>query len=381
MVVREVTSLDEFDGLRDQWDDLVDRCPGAGVFQTWEWVRSCREHLSPRRQLCAICVWDEGRLVGIAPLEVTSLCSLPFRRLQFIGGGVSDYLDFIVDGGMAEPVLRCIYDWLWAHSDRWDLLDLQQIPEASPALRCAPAFPSHTSRNCVTFHQDTDIYLPLPSSWDGVLSNLGKKLRKNLSYYENLLRRTYTDVAIGVLGPQEVEEAIEVFFRLHTERWERRGMPGVAADPARRAFYRRVVRLCANRGWLRLHGLRVDGRLIAVDLGFAHKERFYLLQRSFDLEFSAYSPGTVLLGRSIREAVEDGLREYDLLRGDEPYKTVWTDQHRSTYRQITCNHRVRSRVSMAASGVDRRVGYRTRALIARLLSIVTLLSMSGSLDG
>ena len=46
---------------------------------------------------------------------------------------------------------------------------------------------------------------------------------------------------------------------------------------------------------------------------------------------SDYSPGLVLIGRALEEAVERGGSEFDFLRGDEPYKRRWTGLRRRTW--------------------------------------------------
>ncbi len=38
--------------------------------------------------------------------------------------------------------------------------------------------------------------------------------------------------------------------------------------------------------------------------------------------------GLVLIGETFRDAFDMGMREYDFLRGEEPYKADWASQER-----------------------------------------------------
>jgi CelD/BcsL family acetyltransferase involved in cellulose biosynthesis len=61
---------------------------------------------------------------------------------------------------------------------------------------------------------------------------------------------------------------------------------------------------------------------IAGLLAFLDRERhsfcFYIT--GFDKRYATFSPGTVIVAHAIREAICNGYRVFDFLRGDEPYK-------------------------------------------------------------
>ncbi|MBM4036690.1 MAG: hypothetical protein FJ291_33575, partial [Planctomycetes bacterium] len=98
------------------------------MFLAWEWLRPWWRHFrreddelcilaarSPNQQ-SAISNQQSGRLVGIAPLyrsRVRASYRLgSLRRIGFIGdrSGDSEYLDFIIEPGREEEVLRAFLD-------------------------------------------------------------------------------------------------------------------------------------------------------------------------------------------------------------------------------------------------------------------------------
>src|SRR5436190_7847679 len=101
---RVLRTVDELRSLRREWTELLERCPTATPFQRPEWLLPWIETFLPR-EIAAIEIRHEGALVGFAPLLVFSRETQPRETqsqeaqqvLAFMGGGVSDYLDVLVD--------------------------------------------------------------------------------------------------------------------------------------------------------------------------------------------------------------------------------------------------------------------------------------------
>ena len=74
--------------------------------------------------------------------------------------------------------------------------------------------------------------------------------------------------------------------------------------------------------------LEVDGRPVAAFLGWRLGARFAFYQSGFDPEWAEHSVGSVLLGMTIRSAIEEGAHEFDMLLGTEPYKRRFADRSR-----------------------------------------------------
>jgi CelD/BcsL family acetyltransferase involved in cellulose biosynthesis len=130
----------------------------------------------------------------------------------------------------------------------------------------------------------------------------------------------------GVVSRVEAADIVAVLqrlFALHGARWQGRGEEGVLADGAVRAFHLAAAPLLAEAGLLRLYAVTIEGQIVGIYHGLHHRECAYAYLGGFDPAFGFESPGAVLLGHALEEAIGEGAREFHLLRGQEPYKYEW----------------------------------------------------------
>ncbi|MBU1322832.1 GNAT family N-acetyltransferase, partial [Patescibacteria group bacterium] len=74
-------------------------------------------------------------------------------------------------------------------------------------------------------------------------------------------------------------------------------------------------------GWQgRLDFLKIEGKFAAGIISFVSQDEWWLYNSGYDPEFSFYSAGLLLKAFSIKQAIEDGKKKYDFLRGGERYK-------------------------------------------------------------
>ena len=66
--------------------------------------------------------------------------------------------------------------------------------------------------------------------------------------------------------------------------------------------------------------LTLDGQKAAGYLSFLAGRKLWVFNSGWNPTFSCCSPGWVLLAKIISWAIEQGLTEVDMMRGDEEYK-------------------------------------------------------------
>ena len=127
-------------------------------------------------------------------------------------------------------------------------------------------------------------------------------------------------------------EALGAFFALHGQRWEGRGGSTAFYSASLREFHEAWTRVALGRGWLRFFLMRLDGRPVGAIYGFRYRGTFGFYQTGFDPAYARHGIGQVMIGLSIKSAIEEGADEYDLLHGTERYKSDWARSMRELSR-------------------------------------------------
>jgi CelD/BcsL family acetyltransferase involved in cellulose biosynthesis len=288
----------EFDALRPVWDALAER--SGNPFATWEWNRAWWCHLGHDHELV---------LRGDDPSFILPLCRAPAGELRFIGHGDSDHLGPVcaaADRPTAAAALRTlaatagplVADDLPGDQGWPELLGAEPLKRTpTPLLRLVgldwPSFLAHRSRN----------------------------FREQVRARERRLLRAH-DARVRTSDAAHLDADMAALAALHDKRWD--DQAGTFRGP-RAALHRDFARAAQDRGWLALRLLECAGRPIAALYAFRYGGVEWYYQAGRDPAWDRWSPGFVLLCTAIREAMADGLAEYRLLRGGEPYKSRFAD--------------------------------------------------------
>ena len=318
---RPDVSLVEMSSLgsnRASWDDLVDRSALPSPFLKSWWL----ENALAGSLVVLGCSDGEGRMLGGAAFEADTLSMGPFGvpRLRSVGQGVltPDHLDVVADPRDRNAVVASVARWL--HSSR-RLIDLDGLADTSelPALLDAPAIDNEPAP-----------YLDLgPLTTEAPLAQMPGRLRSTVKRSgKRLARDGYVVRRIDrASGSTAHEGALDALLHLHDERWQD---TSALADGADRL--QRTLRAALAAGGAVIHELADDERVIAseVELLAGTRACFYQSGRLTDREFRG--SGSVLKEAVLRWAIEEGLTEFDLLRGAESYKDDWADSSRNVLR-------------------------------------------------
>lgn len=306
-MTRVQTTAGDPDSLGSAWDSLAER--SSNIFSTREWGATWRQHYNAGRQ-APVVVRRGEEPIAILPFERRSVG--PLKVVRFTGHGPADELGPICapahraeTASVIPAALRELHpshdlfigdlmagdiDWAGAMGGR--LLN----SEGSPTIQLSGR------------------------SWDDYLADRSSSFRGKVRATERRVRKLPSARFRAVSEPDELPKALDDLFRLHRATW-------TSATEFSRAepFHRGFARVAQERGWLRLWVLELEGATVATWYGFRFGSAVSAYQQSRDARCSVRSVGSVLLGHTIRAAMDEGAAEYRLLRGDEGYKARWTD--------------------------------------------------------
>jgi dTDP-4-amino-4,6-dideoxygalactose transaminase/CelD/BcsL family acetyltransferase involved in cellulose biosynthesis len=288
--------------LRALWTKLAER--SRNVFNTWEWASVWWRHFGQDRPLRVTVVRRGAEPVGLLPLYQWR--SGPARVLRFLGHGPGDQLGPVGDPDDGVPLARALRRSL--HRLDADLLLAEQLPRGQDwhALLGGRRLAEEASP-IVQFGTD---------GWEEYLRGRSANFREQVRRRARKLAREHRVAYRLSDGWRDLDRDLDTLFRLHAARWST-APTNFLADAA---FHRAFAPVAVEQGWLRLWFLDVDGEPVAALYGFrfAGTESYYQAGRSPG--WNDYRVGFVLLAHAIRQAADDGVGEYRLLRGGEDYK-------------------------------------------------------------
>jgi CelD/BcsL family acetyltransferase involved in cellulose biosynthesis len=333
--VEQISDGSTFASLETDWSHLLKSGASECLFLTWEWLYTWWKHLSADRQLAILAVRYAGELTALAPFCVrppSFARRCPFPVLEFLGSGYvgSDYLDFIVHKDGEADSLRALASHLSGESFVFDWAQLKRYgchaADVAFRLRQDGWGISETKVNICPF-------IPLcGKTWESYLTTLGAEHRYNFNRKWKRLQKDYVVQFEQVRTGEQCREAIDLLITLHNLRWSERGGSDAFHTPGLIAFHREFSRIALARGWLRLYILRLNGKPAASLYGFLYRRTFYFYQSGFDPAYAKHSVGLLTMGLAIENAISEGAQEYDLLHGNEGYKSHWSCDSRELGR-------------------------------------------------
>lgn len=315
MEVDVIDDIRQFENVRSIWDRLYSEDPNATIFVSWAWMRGWIETINaPWLVLCTRS--DKmSPYVGFLPLFLRNVGKSKFhsfRELHMGGNPASDHTGFVCSPEHEENAIKSLAAYV-QHRLKWDWLHMADVfdPRLNFFLK------SFSTKGFDIQESDSTScpYLALPETWDKylnvALSQKGRRnIRRTLKNMDKLPNFHITDHQNG-----DFESHVETLCQL---AWAQQ--PQVISDRFRQVLPR--FRLCSEVGslWLKIFW---DGQTpISALAGFIDRQKktFSAYNTGYDSRYSKLSPGSAIFAYSIRDAIQNGYKGYDFLRGGEDFK-------------------------------------------------------------
>jgi CelD/BcsL family acetyltransferase involved in cellulose biosynthesis len=311
-----LTTLEAVQRLAPAWEALLERSSCHRAFASPAWfIAGCRA--TPGLEPRLVVAWRGTELVGVLPLaqaQGTREARFPTR--------LGDYNDIVGLPGDVAVAARLLVEATSA-GQPYDRLVLRMLRADS---NCLPGVAALLPEGAIGRRRGSVCsYVQLPATFDSYLAGRSAKFRKTLRHAERRAARHGLEVRTLAPGELAAQQVPEIFLGLHRSRF---GSEALFATPPAERFARAVLpQLFASRRLLLL-GLFQGGALLALDLCLRGADSLGVWNGGFVPAAAAWSPGRLLAAAGIRAAMSLGCREYDLLRGDQPWKARWATHQR-----------------------------------------------------
>jgi CelD/BcsL family acetyltransferase involved in cellulose biosynthesis len=292
------------------WDRLFDKTSNSSPFVSFEWF-DCLSRLLLHKDPDIVLVYEEDTCVGIIPVYICD------NTVRFISDErVTDVTGCIYQDGYENEIAREIAS-LTTHEGLH--VDLYPLDQTNPMVQRL----ANTLHNVTVEKADVNPLLELPASWDDYCALLTAKLRHELR------RKLRKGNAIR-LEPS-TSDAVECLFKLMVQDAHKRQF----LTPDMRAFFTEITKRFFSRGWLRLRCASIEDTHVAALFAFSCRGSIYLYNMGINVQYESLSPGIVAIALDIHDAITEGKRYYNFLRGDEEYKFRFGARKQYTVRLRT----------------------------------------------
>jgi CelD/BcsL family acetyltransferase involved in cellulose biosynthesis len=350
-----------FDEIPQQtWDALAARNPWVTPFSAWAFHRAWWDAYGENAHEQTIVVLDPDRSVeepvAIVPLmhrhfveprdaethttirhgaELPLTSVAPDAKTIFFGASYhADYATILGAPADLAAVADALADRFAsdapidpAHPMDWDVIDLRRLRCGDPtAAALAGAFGARERTAGWTMNLEREDVCPVAEipagiDFDGYLATLTKHHRHEI---RRKVRRALAVGEITLVDSPDPVADLDVFIDMHQRKWGDEGLfPPTPGGDQSRLFLRRLFELLGSSGPLRLSFLHVGERRVGASIHFETPEALYFYNAGIEPDARHLSAGVLLVERLMRRAIEGGLKRFDFMRGDEPYKYEW----------------------------------------------------------
>jgi tetratricopeptide (TPR) repeat protein len=324
--------------LEDNWNAVYDSDPDARFFLSWKWLSGWIEQISgPWFILAARAHHDDNApYVAFLPLRIQTKVENGriHNELNMAGNFAADYTGLLclpdAESRAISAFGRCIRHMNWAQ------LNLENINMSDKRLSLLLTHFSKSDFETTEIDRigkidniDNNLcpFAALPPTWEaylqGLTANSRQKIRRLLRTVDSTHEFRVTHATI-----ETIDRDLDTLLQFWETKWTpRKGEFAKSIAESNRMMLARSFRA----GYLFLPTLWKDDRpLAALATLVDHSKRtflFYMTGR--DDTFDQLPAGLLLHAYSIRHAIDNGMVEYDFLRGNEPYKYSFsTDERR-----------------------------------------------------
>jgi CelD/BcsL family acetyltransferase involved in cellulose biosynthesis len=182
-------------------------------------------------------------------------------------------------------------DWIPIDNHEWNLLS-QALKKRNWAVAARRRFEVGLTR--------------LQGDWNSFEMQLSKNTRKRArSQWKQILQAGCAELEVFTGGnASETERAFSMAMEIESRSWKQRELSSITSSKEAHRFYSHAVSRLSSHGALRIFFLKLDGRLIAFDLGEYNRSCYRSLKISYDEQYSFLSPGHVLNQMTMRYFLE-----------------------------------------------------------------------------
>jgi CelD/BcsL family acetyltransferase involved in cellulose biosynthesis len=339
--IEEITDVQSFSSLKEEWNVLLQKSADNNVFLTWEWLFTWWRHYGEGKQLMILLIKEGDKIIGIAP----------FMRVEYKRLGISvnvlenlcstecDYSGIILIENYQECIAFLLSYLKKLIKEDKLVIRICHVPDdaifVNTLLKQRP--PNYESIFINTQPDGSCPYIELPATWDEYYRHLHKNGRKKAKKIKREIKTIQENHKVEFkkyTQGDDIQDQLQILSTLHQKRWQERNISSKFTLPKVREFHLDVSKAFIEKNWMDLSFFYVDGTAISAGWGFNYCNQFYYMTSAFDPDYKHHNPGHIHTLTLIDEAIKNGLNRFDFLKGEEFFKTYWAHNQNNNIKIV-----------------------------------------------
>lgn len=315
-----ITTFSEFQQCKPLYENILSQMEEGGdnVYNNYKWNEIWLKTYEYSAKPLIIIIYDGDSPIALFPLctRIGKKWGVPIQHIEYVGAQACNYANFLIikDTNSSDVFRKFLQTLKGLSKSKWIYFDLPPLPAGSA--------------NTVAFHNSTEAlscmsevnfsttapFIRLEGDWDWYFRNYIKRnTRKDLKKLINRVQREIGEFALERASPDELDK----FFDMHIKEWGSRGEKSRYLEEKNREYDKLLL---TNFEFADFTKLKYGKDIVAYHLGYNYNGHFYYTRPTFDIQYSNFSPGKLLLAKLIEREIEHGTKIFDLGRGQQEYK-------------------------------------------------------------
>ncbi|EKE03560.1 MAG: cellulose biosynthesis protein CelD [uncultured bacterium] len=337
MIIKHINGEREFEKLRADWNTLA-----ICSTNEFDWIYSWWMNNKDNNELQILVAQKDNKILGIAPLYInnsTALKLIPIRKLTFLGGRLSDNIDFFIqEGEQKEIVFKSLLNHIFEYL-KFDLAEFNQINSCCPNFSLWQKYAGQYGLNFEYTVESRKIRLSKFNSYEHYFEYLSKNHRKSIRYANNKIKND--NLKLNYVFKKDItKEDIKIVANINLKRQRYLYNKG---DLCRSCYFidenkKNFITdyFCSNSSDKKmLIYMNNNDAPIAYSLSILSKDTWSYWNGTFDPDYEKYAPKKMLTNEIIKHAFEKQYKIFDFMEGNEPYKADWTNESSQIYNLTT----------------------------------------------
>ncbi|MFA7232344.1 MAG: GNAT family N-acetyltransferase, partial [Victivallaceae bacterium] len=283
------------------WNELLKETENAPPLVSYPWISAFFQHkvIPGERWLC-IFIYENDKLSGVFPLIAgysgrflfcsILLLKLPYNVLHTRG------IDFLVRQGR-EEIIDVLISYFRHKPGVYPLFSYKYIPENSVSLNY---FERRENRFCTIKRPVGAVnVINMDDGFEKYYSGLSNSFRRNLRRCERKIETIPNSRFLIDDISRLPEDNLERFIEVEHRNWKGRNCSSLKNEASDVMLFRDAASKLTEAGLVRWDFLESENKTIAGQFSIRTKDKIHILKIGYDEDFAAFSPGNVLLSKTI----------------------------------------------------------------------------------